>query len=233
MSRSIRLLTLLQLLREQRYPITAQHLSTHLDISVRSVYRDIESLRDQGVHIEGSAGLGFQLKENFLLPPMSLDETEIEAVFLALHWLKSVPDPALKNASHSVLTKLNAVLPKNKQELMNETMLRSVSYWLEVDEKIVEQVRLAIRYQVKIEVNYLDEKHNISTRVVWPFVLGYFNDKMLLAAWCELREDFRNFRLDRIQEMKVTDTIYPEFKRHLFHAWWQKELQKQSMMKSS
>lgn len=228
MSRSIRLLTLLQHLREQRYPITARYLAEHLEISVRSVYRDIESLRDQGVHIEGSAGLGFQLKENFLLPPMSLDETEVEAVFLALHWLKSVPDPALKSASHSVLTKLNAVLPKNKQELINETMLRSINHWLAVDEKIVEQVRLAIRYQVKIKVDYLDEKQNISTRVLWPFVLGYFNDKMLLAAWCELREDFRNFRLDRIQKMHVTETVYPEFKRHLFQAWWQKEQERKS-----
>lgn len=69
MSRSIRLLTLLQHLREQRYPITARHLAEHLEISVRSVYRDIESLRDQGVHIEGSAGLGFQLKENFFASP--------------------------------------------------------------------------------------------------------------------------------------------------------------------
>ena len=233
MSRSIRLLTLLQLLREQRYPVTAQRLAEHLDISVRSVYRDIESLRDQGVNIEGSAGLGFQLKENFLLPPMSLDETEVEAVFLALHWLRSVPDPALKNAAHSVLAKLNAVLPKNKQELIDETMLRSINHWLVVDEKVVEQVRLAIRYQVKIEVQYLDEKQNISSRMLWPFVLGYFNDKMLLAAWCELREDFRNFRLDRIQKLTVTEIIYPEFKRHLFQAWWQKELQKKSMLKSS
>jgi len=233
MSRSIRLLTLLQLLREQRYPITAQCLAEHLEISVRSVYRDIESLRDQGVNIEGSAGLGFQLKENFLLPPMSLDETEVEAVFLALHWLRSVPDPALKNAAHSVLAKLNAVLPKNKQELIDETMLRSINHWLVVDEKIVDQVRLAIRYQVKIEVHYLDEKQNISSRMLWPFVLGYFNDKMLLAAWCELREDFRNFRLDRIQKLTVTEIIYPEFKRHLFQAWWQKELQKKSMLKSS
>ena len=233
MSRSIRLLTLLQLLREQRYPITEQCLAVHLEISVRSVYRDIESLRDQGVNIEGSAGLGFQLKENFLLPPMSLDETEVEAVFLALHWLRSVPDPALKNAAHSVLAKLNAVLPKNKQELIDETMLRSINHWLVVDEKVVEQVRLAIRYQVKIEVQYLDEKQNISSRMLWPFVLGYFNDKMLLAAWCELREDFRNFRLDRIQKLTVTEIIYPEFKRHLFQAWWQKELQKKSMLKSS
>ena len=223
MSRSIRLLNLLQILREQRYPITALQLSEHLEISVRSVYRDIESLREQGVNIEGSAGLGFQLKENFLLPPMSLNETEVEAVYLALQWVKSIPDQALKQASHSVLSKLKAVLPAQKQEFLNDTYLKSIHYWLEVDEHVVEQVRLAIRLQVKIQIDYVDEQQQISQRQLWPFALGYFNDKMLLAAWCELREDFRNFRLDRIQKMHLTQQHYPQFKRHLFQQWCQQE----------
>ncbi len=224
MSRSIRLLNLLQILREQRYPITAQQLSEQLEISVRSIYRDIESLREQGVNIEGSAGLGFQLKENFLLPPMSLNETEVEAVYLALQWVKSIPDQALKQASHSVLSKLKAVLPTRKQEFLNDTYLKSIHYWLEVDEHIVEQVRLAIRLQVKIQIDYVDEQQQISQRQLWPFALGYFNDKMLLAAWCELREDFRNFRLDRIQKLQLTEQHYSPFKRHLFQQWCESDL---------
>ena len=223
MSRSIRLLHLLQHLREQRYPVTAQCLAEYLQISVRSVYRDIESLRDQGVNIEGSAGLGFQLKENFLLPPMSLDESEIEAMYLALQWAKSIPDHALQQASHSVLSKLKAVLPQRKQEFLNDTYLKSIHSWIEVDQTIVEQVRVAIRLQTKIQIDYVDEHKQISHRQLWPFALGYFNDKMLLAAWCELREDFRNFRLDRIQTLIFTEQIYPQFKRHLFEQWCQKE----------
>jgi len=223
MSRSIRLLHLLQHLREQRYPVTALRLAEHLQISVRSVYRDIESLRDQGVNIEGSAGVGFQLKENFLLPPMSLDESEIEAMYLALQWAKSIPDQALQQASHSVLSKLRAVLPQRKQEFLNDTYLKSIHSWIEVDQTIVEQVRIAIRLQTKIQIDYVDEQKQISHRQLWPFALGYFNDKMLLAAWCELREDFRNFRLDRIQTLIFTEQIYPQFKRHLFQQWCQKE----------
>lgn len=223
MSRSIRLLHLLQHLREQRYPVTAQRLAEYLQISVRSVYRDIESLRDQGVNIEGSRGLGFQLKENFLLPPMSLDESEIEAMYLALQWAKSIPDHALQQASHSVLSKLKAVLPQRKQEFLNDTYLKSIHSWIEVDQTVVEQVRIAIRLQTKIQINYVDEQKQISHRQLWSFALGYFNDKMLLAAWCELRADFRNFRLDRIQMLTLTEQIYPEFKRHLFHQWCQKE----------
>ena len=219
MSRSIRLLHLLQILRQQHYPITAKALAEQLGMSVRSIYRDIESLRDQGVNIEGSAGLGFQLKENFLLPPMSFDENEVEAIYLALQWVESIPDQALKQASQSVLSKLNAVLPQSKRELLENTYLKSIHSWIEVDQVIVQQVRLAIRLQVKIDIYYMDEKGQISQRQLWPFALGYFNDKMMMAAWCELRGDFRNFRLDRIQNMTLTEECYPEFKRHLYLKW--------------
>lgn len=143
MSRSIRLLHLLQLLREYRYPVTAQALAERLEVSQRTLYRDIETLREQGVSIDASAGLGFQLKEDFLLPPMTLNETEIEAIFLALNWLKDIPDQALKAASTSVLAKLNAVLPQHCQHLLEQTTLRSINSWLPVDEMLVEQVRLA------------------------------------------------------------------------------------------
>lgn len=224
MSRSIRLLNLLQIFREHRYPITAKTLAEKLGISIRSVYRDVESLRDQGIHIEGSAGLGFQLKENFLLPPISFNETEVEALYLALQWAESIPDPALQQASHSVLSKINAVLSQTKQQFLNETYLRSIHTWMDVDSSIVQQVRMAIRLQVKIEIHYHDEKQQISTRRLWPFALGYFNDKILMAAWCELREDFRNFRLDRIQNLQLSEEQYPEFKRHLYQQWCQEEM---------
>ena len=224
MSRSIRLLHLLQLLREYRYPVTAKVLAERLQISQRSVYRDIESLRDQGVNIDAAAGLGFQLKENFLLPPMTLNETEIEAIFLALNWLNEIPDQALKSASRSVLAKLNAVLPEHCQHLLQQTTLRSTQTWLPVDERWVEQVRVAIRQQVKIVVDYVDEQQRVSTRVLWPFALGYFNDRIVLAAWCELRDGFRHFRIDRIQQLSLSQELYPHFKQQLFQQWWIEEV---------
>ena len=224
MSRSIRLLNLLQLLREYRYPVTAQVLAERLQISQRSVYRDIETLRDQGVNIDAAAGLGFQLKEDFLLPPMTLNETEIEAIFLALNWLNDIPDQALKSASKAVLTKLNAVLPEHCQHLLEQTTLRSITAWLPVNEMLVEQVRLAIRQQVKITVDYADEQQRISSRVLWPFALGYFNDRIVLAAWCELRDGFRHFRIDRIQQLSLSQELYPQFKQQLFQQWWTQEV---------
>lgn len=224
MSRSIRLLNLLQLLREYRYPVTAQVLAERLQISQRSVYRDIETLRDQGVNIDAAAGLGFQLKEDFLLPPMTLNETEIEAIFLALNWLNDIPDQALKSASKAVLAKLNAVLPEHCQHLLEQTTLRSITAWLPVNEMLVEQVRLAIRQQVKITVDYADEQQRISSRVLWPFALGYFNDRIVLAAWCELRDGFRHFRIDRIQQLSLSQELYPQFKQQLFQQWWTQEV---------
>ena len=212
MSRSIRLLNLLQLLREYRYPVTAQVLAERLQISQRSVYRDIETLREQGAEIEAAAGLGFQLMEDFLLPPITMNETEIEAIVLALNWLNYIPDQALKSASTSVLAKLNAVLPEHRQQLLQQTTLRAINVWLPVNEALVEQVRVAIRQQVKILVDYADEQQRVSSRVLWPFALGYFNDRIVLAAWCELRNGFRHFRIDRIQQLNLSQELYPQFK---------------------
>ena len=224
MSRSIRLLNLLQLLREYRYPVTAQVLAERLQISQRSVYRDIETLREQGAEIEAAAGLGFQLMEDFLLPPITMNETEIEAIVLALNWLNYIPDQALKSASTSVLAKLNAVLPEHRQQLLQQTTLRAINVWLPVNEALVEQVRVAIRQQVKILVDYADEQQRVSSRVLWPFALGYFNDRIVLAAWCELRNGFRHFRIDRIQQLNLSQELYPQFKQQLFQQWWIKEV---------
>lgn len=224
MNRSIRLLNLLQCLREAKYPITSQALAAQLGISQRTIYRDIEMLRHQGIRIDACAGLGFQLKEDFFLPPMTLNETEVEAIFLALHWLKSVPDSALQSASSSVLTKLNAVLPEQSQYFLKQTTLRAFNVWLPVNQIILEQIRMAIRLQIKISVNYIDEQGRESFRTLWPFAMGYFNDKIMLAAWCELRQDFRNFRIDRVQQLNLTQDVYPQFKQKLFQQWWSQEI---------
>jgi predicted DNA-binding transcriptional regulator YafY len=155
---------------------------------------------------------------------MTLNETEIEAIFLALNWLNDIPDLALKSASTSVLAKLNAVLPERCQHMLEHTTLRSINVWLPVNEALVEQVRLAIRQQVKIVVDYADEQQRVSSRTLWPFALGYFNDRIVLAAWCELRKGFRHFRIDRIQQLALSQELYPQFKQHLFQQWWTQEV---------
>ena len=153
---------------------------------------------------------------------MTLNENE--AMFLALYWLKSIPDQALNEASISVLAKLNAVLPEHRQQLLQQITLRAINVWLPVDEALVEQVRLAIRQQVKISMDYTDEQQRIRSRILWSFALEYFNDKIVLAAWCELRHDFRNFRINRIQQLSLSQELYPQFKQQLFQQWWIQEV---------
>ena len=108
------------------------------------------------------------------------------------------------------------------------SVCRSVSVafnvWLAVNQILVEQVRVSIRSQVKIFFDYVDEQQRTSARTVWPFALGYFNDKIVLAAWCELRNDFRNFRLDRMQNLSLSQERYPQFKQQLFQQWWTQEV---------
>ena len=220
MTRSQRLLALIQLMREHRHPVTAAALADRLEISVRTVYRDIDTLIAQGANIVGEAGVGYVLKPGFLLPPMMWDATEIEALVLASRWVSSIPDEALKQAATSIRAKLQAVLPEQQHYLFEHTTLFASQQWLPVDQGFVERIRVANRDQRKIRIDYVDDHGQSTERRIWPISVYYFQDKMLLAAWCELRNDFRHFRLDRVQDCTVLEERYPSFKPALFKQWW-------------
>lgn len=224
MTRSQRLLSLLQLLREHRHPVSASVLAGHLDVSVRTIYRDIDTLNAQGANIAGEAGVGFVLKPGFLLPPMMWDAHEVEALILGARWISHLPDDSLRRAARSTLAKLKATLPDQQQPLFEHTTLYAVQNWLPVDQTIVERIRLATREQKKLQLEYLDEQRRVSQRRIWPISVGYFQDKMLLAAWCELRQDFRHFRLDRVRDCQVLDERYPRYKKQLFQQWWKTQV---------
>ena len=219
MNRSQRLLQLLQLLREHHFPVTAETLAHRLDVSVRTIYRDIETLKHQGANIAGDGGLGFQVQTGFFLPPMMWTENEIEALILGTRWVAHLPDDPLKQAATSILAKLQAILPEPQQRLFEQTTLYAINQWLPVNQDIVACIRLATRQQKKLHIGYENEAGQQGERMVWPFTIGYFNDKMILAAWCELRHDFRHFRLDRVRACKVIDEYYPSYKKQLFKQW--------------
>lgn len=224
MTRSERLLSLIQLLREYRHPVSARVLAERLGISVRTVYRDIDTLVAQGANIVGEAGIGFVLKPGFLLPPMMWDANEIEALVLGARWISHIPDDSLQQAATSILAKLQAILPDQQQALFEHTTLYSIQHWLPVDQAFVERIRLATREQKKLQIDYVDDRQRASQRLIWPISMGYFQDKMLLAAWCELRQDFRHFRLDRVQDCQLLDERYPPYKKHLFRQWWDTQI---------
>nr|WP_282559852.1 MULTISPECIES: YafY family protein [Providencia] len=224
MTRTQRLLTLLQILKENRYPITAEALSSQLQVSVRSIYRDIESLRDQGAEIIGEAGIGYQLKAGLLLPPLAFDENELEALILGLRWVKSNADTELKNSAIRAISKINAVVAGHSQKILNQnTLFAPTTHFYEINDVIVKDLRLSLREECKAKMTYLDGQNQPSERIIWPIAIGYMKDSQVLAAWCELRESYRHFRLDRIQSYHALSDKLPYPKNYLLERW-QKEV---------
>ena len=225
MTRSERLLNLLQLLRNHRLPVTAETLAATLSVSVRTVYRDIETLCRQGADIRGEAGVGFILHKDFLLPPLSFNENEIEALVLGMRWVLTHTDGTLAQDAQSVLAKVQAVLPENMADVLDNQALFPVggsTEYSEHEQFVLNTVRAAIRSNRKLEFSYTDAKGRSSRRTVWPFSIGYFDNARLLSAWCELRQDFRHFRPDRMADA-VIGGIYPTPRMVLLDEWRRQE----------
>ena len=224
MSRAERLLQLMQMLRRFRAPVTAAALAEQLGISVRSVYRDIASLQAQGAHVDGEAGLGYILKPGFVLPPLMFTQDEIEALVLGARWVASRADSRLGDAAQNVIAKIEAVIPQQLQyELQSNALLIGPSPKEQIPDalqnQVFEDLRVSIRRQFKTQFEYRDANDRQSTRTVWPFAIGYFDSFQVLVAWCELREDIRHFRMDRIGLLKMLQERYPIPRQALLQKW--------------
>lgn len=220
MTRTQRLLTLLQILKENRYPITAEALADKLHISVRSIYRDIESLRDQGAEITGEAGMGYQLKSGLLLPPLTFDINELEALILGLRWVENNTDNELSYSALRAINKINAVVTTQHQTLLEKnTLFVPTNRIIEVNHTIAKDLRLSLREEKKAKIDYKDAQKQLSHRIIWPIAIGYFQDSQVIAAWCELRQSYRHFRLDRIISYDVLSDNLPYPKSYLLDRW--------------
>lgn len=225
MTRSERLLNLLQLLRSHRLPVTAETLADTLAVSVRTVYRDIGTLCRQGADIRGEAGMGFVLHKDFLLPPLSFDENEIEALVLGMRWVLAHTDSALAQNAQSVLAKVQAVLPEGAAGLLNSQALfpaGSRAGYGRHEQHMLNTVRAAIRGNRRLEFGYTDARGRTSRRTVLPFAVGYFDGARLVCAWCELRRDFRHFRPERM-EKAVIGSVCPTPRMVLLDQWRRQE----------
>lgn len=220
MTRTQRLLTLLQILKESRCPITAESLASQLQISVRSIYRDIEELRCQGADIAGEAGIGYQLKSGLLLPPLMFDENELEALILGLRWVENNADEELKLSAIRAINKINSVVKQSAQTVISQTTLFAPStQTTSIDNVIAKDLRRSLRKETKAKIEYQDESGKRSNRTIWPIAIGYMKATQVLAAWCELRQSYRHFRLDRIQSYTALDEKLPYPKHYLFEQW--------------
>jgi predicted DNA-binding transcriptional regulator YafY len=201
MSRAARLLELLQLLRRHRRPVTGAALSAELGVSLRTLYRDIAALQAQGAPVEGERGLGYVLRPGFILPPLMFSGEEIEALVLGSRWVAARGDDKLARSARDALAKIRAVVPPAlRDELDASTLLIGPSPGRAAtdDDSRLELIRRAIRAGRKLTLTYQDGNGKPSARTLRPFALGYFEHVRVLVAWCELRQDYRSFRTDRI-----------------------------------
>ena len=220
LSRSQRLLDLLQLLRTHRRPVSGAELARETGISLRTLYRDIATLQAQGANIEGEAGVGYVLRPGFLLPPLMFTEAEIEALVLGSRWVAGRADGTMATAARAALAKISAVLPEELgEELENSTLLIGPGKVLEMAHVELGVLRATIRSQLKAQIDYGDENGQGTRRTVWPFALAFFDQVRVVLAWCELRQDFRSFRADRITAFQPTSTRYPRSRQSLLKEW--------------
>jgi len=225
MSRSGRLFLLMDAMRGKRVPVTAAALAQQLGVSERTIYRDIQTLAELGAPLQGEAGIGYVLRKGAFLPPLMFGADELEALVLGARWVRRQGDADLAQAANNALAKIAAASPSDLRDSMAGTSL-----WVplgrptdgsEVADRFVQPVRVAIRHEQKITLGYADEHGATTERTVWPFALAYFEGKRLLAAWCELRGDYRHFRIDRIASVDSGER-YPTRRHALLKVWREK-----------
>lgn len=219
MSRAARLLDLVQLLRQHRAPVAGQVLAEALGISIRTLYRDIATLQAQGAEILGEPGLGYVLRPGFMLPPLMFSVDEIEALVLGSRWVAVRADDRLGAAGASALAKIAAVLPPDLRDEVDAGSLLVAPGESHVATIDLAVVRKAIRNERKLALSYRDAEGVESRRVVWPFAISFFDNARIIAAWCELRQDYRHFRVDRVLAMVTTDERYPRRRTAMLKEW--------------
>jgi predicted DNA-binding transcriptional regulator YafY len=206
MRRADRLFQIIQVLRRSTRPLTAAALAEELEVSKRTVYRDVADLIGQRVPIQGEAGLGYLLASDYDMPPLMLTPDEIEAVTLGAQWVAGRSDKVLSNAARDVIAKIAAVVPERLRPFIVEPSVGVKPTIVEPEESIdASSLRSAIRNGRKLRLRYRSEAGEETERTVWPVILGYAETSRLLVAWCELRQSFRHFRAERIIEAEMLD----------------------------
>ena len=207
--RLFQIITILRARADRRRPTTAQDIAETLEVSVRTVYRDIADLIASGVPIDGEAGVGYILRSGFDLPPLMFTIDEIEAIVLGSKIVGSWGDPELAKAAGAVLEKVEAILPADKRRALDETALIAPKNHFQAPVTIdIVALRHAIRGRRKITFAYVNEDGRGSERTVRPLALAFYGPVWLLLAWCELRIDFRSFRIDRMRDASFGPDLF-------------------------
>ncbi|VAV91678.1 Transcriptional regulator, DeoR family [hydrothermal vent metagenome] len=229
MRRADRLLQIIQIFRRRNRITTARDLAEELEVSVRTIYRDMVTLMASGVPITGEARIGYVLEKGYDLPPLMLTIEEIEALVLGARLVGafSQDDQQMLLATGNALAKIEAVLPEERREQMNLINLVTGVPELRssgcVDLAILRRI---IRTGYKVQISYCDGEGALSNRVIWPLGISYFGMTRMIIAWCESRQAIRNFRLDRIETFIKLETRAPHTRQKLYRDYIAIEKQK-------
>lgn len=209
MRRADRLFQLVQILRNKRQ-VTARELAGRLEVSERTIYRDIQDLSLSGIPVEGEAGIGYRLRYSLDIPPLMFSAAEIEALVVGARMLKAWGGSELGSSVESALDKIHAVIPADLHQHLQNSRLFALRFGVRTDiESTLDIIRHAITGQRYLRLHYQNAQQVVSERTVKPLGLFFWGNVWTLSAWCELRAGFRTFRLDRMESLTVLDEVFP------------------------
>jgi predicted DNA-binding transcriptional regulator YafY len=220
MRRADRLFQIIQILRRSTLPVTGAALAAELEVSTRTVYRDVADLMAQRVPILAEAGLGYLLAGDYDMPPLMLTPAELEAIALGAQWVVGRGDPLLSPAARNVLGKIATAVPARLRPFIAEPSTSTEPPLAAVVEVVAAaSLRDAIRRRRKLRLRYRSESGHSTERTVWPVVLGYADTRRVLIAWCEQRQAFRHFRTDRMEAAELLEEPITEPRGSLHRRW--------------
>lgn len=227
MRRADRLFQIVQHFRGGRL-VTAQKLAAWLEVSERTIYRDIGDLQSTGVPIDGEAGVGYIMREGFDLPPLMFTRDEIVALVAGARMVRAFGGAAMARAAEEALIKIGAVLPEAERARIERTEIHSPKWVVsDADRAAIDSVERAVEERAVLTLDYRDESGNSSARDIRPLGLWFWGRVWTIVAWCEMRDDFRTFRIDRIASISPAGrTFKPERGKLLgdfYHAMERRE----------
>ncbi len=212
MRRANRLFQIVQLIRGRRLT-TATHLAQRLEVSERTIYRDVAHLQHQGVPIQGEAGVGYRLGLGFELPPLMFSHDEARALVASVRMAQVWQDPALALAAESGLSKILSVLPAAARVAVQRMAVYAPPIGLEpAVQTTLQTLRGAVQARRRLQLDYCNAAGQTSQRTLRPLGCFYWGKVWTLATWCETRQDFRSFRLDRMDSVRLVDGPAGQFR---------------------
>jgi len=226
MRRADRLLQIVQILRRfNGQPVSAGQIAQELEVTKRTIYRDMVALESINVPVRGEAGVGYVLEGGLDLPPLIFNSTELETLMLGARWVEVHGDLDQQLAAKDVVAKIAAVLPQElREEFFGVSLYAPAKTKQRYEGRVSShELRKALKAERVVELEYTDEQGRLSARRVWPISIGYFDFKRLMLCWCEQREAFRAFRADRISKLEVLNERIPKSRAVLKKLWWEEE----------